>query len=129
MFFFNFTNIMKPLYFLILLASLFFATAKSQTFYDVNTVQEIEISFPQSNWDSIMDVNKNTTEDYLMASWVKINGIQYDSVGVRFKGNSSYNANNKKNPLHISLDEFKKQKRDRFWMRNRPSLGELYYFY
>jgi hypothetical protein len=103
---------MKPLYFLILLASLFFATAKSQTFYDVNTVQEIEISFPQSNWDSIMDVNKNTTEDYLMASWVKINGIQYDSVGVRFKGNSSYNANNKKNPLHISLDEFKKQKHE-----------------
>lgn len=105
---------MKPQYFLILLFSLFFSTAKSQTFYDINVVQDIEISFSQSNWDSIMDVNKSTTEDYLMANWVKINGVQYDSVGVRFKGNSSYNANSSKNPLNISLDEFKKQNYEGF---------------
>jgi hypothetical protein len=105
---------MKQQYFLPLICSLFFVTAKSQTLYDINVVQEIEISFPQSNWDSIMDVNKNSTEDYLMASWVKINGVQYDSVGVRFKGNSSYNANNAKNPLNISLDEFKKQNYEGF---------------
>ncbi len=105
---------MKPQHFLILLFSLFFSTAKSQTFYDINVVQDIEISFPQSNWDSIMDVNKSTTEDYLMANWVKINGVQYDSVGVRFKGNSSYNANSSKNPLNISLDEFKKQNYEGF---------------
>lgn len=109
MFFFNFTNSMKQKYFLAIVFILFFASAKSQTLYDINTVQEIEISFAQPSWDSIMDVLKNSTEDYYMADWVKINGTQYDSVGVRFKGNSSYNASNTKNPLHISLDEYKKQ--------------------
>ena len=34
----------------------------------------------------------------------KINGIQYDSVGVKYKGNSTYNANNAKNPMNIKLD-------------------------
>lgn len=88
---------------------LFFVSAKSQSLYDINTVQDIEINFPSTSWDSIMDVYKNTTGEYYMATWVKINGIQYDSAGVRFKGNSSYNANSTKNPLHISLDEFKTQ--------------------
>ena len=37
-------------------------------------------------------------------SKVIINGITYDSVGVRYKGNSSYNANQVKNPLNIKLD-------------------------
>lgn len=96
--------------FILAIALFFFLScAKSQTLYDINTVQEIEISFPSASWDSIMDVFKNTTEEYYMADWVKINGIQYDSAGVRFKGNSSYNASSNKNPLHISLDEFKDQ--------------------
>jgi spore coat protein CotH len=100
---------MKQKYFLTIASFLFFASAKSQTLYNINTVQEIEISFSQSNWDGLLDTLKSTTEEYLMADWVKINGVQYDSVGVRYKGNSSYNANNAKNPLPISLDEFKKQ--------------------
>ena len=113
-FFFNFTSYMKQKYFLAIAFILFFASAKSQTLYDINTIQDIEINFAQPSWDSILDVLKNSTEDYYMADWVKINGVQYDSVGVRFKGNSSYNANNAKNPLHISLDEFKKQNYEGF---------------
>ena len=44
-----------------------------------------------------------------MASLVKINGVAFDSVGVRYKGNSSYNPSYNKNPLHIELNEFKSQ--------------------
>jgi hypothetical protein len=90
--------------------TLIFAPVKSQNFYDVNTIQEIEIQFSQANWDYILDSLKNSTEDYLMADWVKINGVQYDSAGVKFKGNSSYDSLNAKNPLNISLDKFKSQK-------------------
>ena len=97
---------MKQQYLIIIALCLLFTTAKSQNLYDINTVQEIEINFPSSSWDSILDVLKNTTDGYYMANWVKINGVQYDSAGVRFKGNSSYNVNSNKNPLHISLDEF-----------------------
>ena len=42
-----------------------------------------------------------------MADWVKINGVQFDSVAVKYKGNSSYSATSMKNPIHITLDEYK----------------------
>ena len=38
-------------------------------------------------------------DDRLMAQSVVINGVSFDSAGVRFKGNSSYQPNNIKNPL------------------------------
>ncbi len=82
---------------------------KSQTFYDLNTIQRIEISLSQSNWDYILDTAKAGSDGYLMSVWVKINGVQFDSAGVKYKGNSSYNPNNVKNPLHIELDHFKNQ--------------------
>jgi hypothetical protein len=79
----------------------------AQNFYDVNTIQQIEILFPISNWDYILDTAKMGSDTYTMATWVKINGTQFDSVGVKYKGNSSFNQNNAKNPLHIELDHFK----------------------
>jgi hypothetical protein len=89
--------------------SLFFAafigmTASAQSFYDRATIQTIEIFFGFANWDAQMDALATTTEDYLLADSVRINGVMYDSVGVKYKGNSSYNANNNKNPLHIELN-------------------------
>lgn len=81
----------------------------SQSFYNLNTLQKIEISFYQSNWDYILDTAKAGKDGYLIAKWVKINGVQFDSAGVKFKGNSSYNVNNNKNPFHIELDHVKNQ--------------------
>lgn len=72
--------------------------------YDFNSIQEFEIYFGVSNWDYQMDTAKAGSEGYILADSVIINGITYDSVGVKYKGNSSYNANNNKNPLHIKLD-------------------------
>ncbi len=72
--------------------------------YNVNNIQSFEIYFGFTNWDYQMDTAKAGAEGYIMADSVIINGIAYDSVGVKYKGNSSYNANNNKNPLHIKLD-------------------------
>lgn len=80
--------------------------ARSQDFYDINTIQKIEITFSQSNWDYILDTAKAGTDSYLMAQEVKINGTSFDSVGVKYKGNSSYNATRNKNPFHIEMDHF-----------------------
>jgi spore coat protein CotH len=77
---------------------------QAQDLYDRATVQTIEVFFSQTNWDALMDNLASTTEDYLVADSVRINGVSFDSVGVKYKGNSSYNANNNKNPLHINLD-------------------------
>lgn len=81
--------------------------SNAQTFYDLSTIQTIEIVFAQSNWDALMDAEKAGDENYIMAQSVTINGVMFDSVGVKYKGNSTYNANQVKNPLHIELDTYK----------------------
>ncbi len=87
-----------------------FGTAQSgTTLYDAGTIQKIEIKFAYDNWDYMLDTAKMGEDGYTMAEWVKINGIQYDSVGVKYKGNSSFDASYKKNPWNISLDEYKSQ--------------------
>jgi hypothetical protein len=96
---------MKKTAFLILSVITFqIGNISAQDFYDRSTVQTIEIFFGFASWDSQLDALASTTEDYLLADSVRINGIVFDSVGVKYKGNSSYNANNNKNPIHIELD-------------------------
>lgn len=79
----------------------------SQSFYDLTTIQSINVHMSQSNWDQLLDNAYATTGDYIMADSVTINGVTFDSVGVKYKGNSSYNANQAKNPWHIELDTYK----------------------
>ncbi|MBC7774699.1 MAG: CotH kinase family protein, partial [Phycisphaerae bacterium] len=83
--------------------------ASAQNFYEPATLQEIKVTFFQNNWDTKLDSLKAIDNgDYLLAKSVEINGQLFDSVGVKYKGNSSYNANNNKNPLHIELNYVKK---------------------
>ncbi len=81
----------------------------AQSFYDMSTIQTIEITFAQSNWDQLLDAEKAGNENYIMATSVKINNTTFDSVGVKYKGNSTYKANQTKNPFHIELDTYKNQ--------------------
>ncbi|MCF8247059.1 MAG: CotH kinase family protein [Saprospiraceae bacterium] len=90
--------------------SLFLLTGpiiRAQDFYDLNTIQTIEITFAQSNWDQLLDAAYAGSGDYIMAQSVTINGEVFDSVGVKYKGNSTYAANQVKNPFHIELDTYK----------------------
>lgn len=75
-----------------------------QGFYDINTINTIEITFEESNWDQILDQYAQAGDEERLMGSVTINGVVYDSVGVRYKGNSTYNANQVKNPLNIKLD-------------------------
>lgn len=77
--------------------------------YDLNTIQKIEIFFSQPNWDYMMDTAKHGADGYIHADWVKVNGVHFDTVGVKYKGSSSYDSTRLKNPLHIELDHFKSQ--------------------
>ena len=80
------------------------ASAYAQNFYDVSTIQVISIHFPFSNWDYRLDTAKAGAEGYVVADTVTINNVQFYNCGIKYKGNSSYNANRVKNPLHIKLD-------------------------
>jgi len=100
---------MKKFNSVFILMILFAFMLKAQSLYDINTIQQIRIHFNQSNWDYQLDTAKDGNEDYILAEWVEINGQLFDSVGVKYKGNSSYDPTYMKNPLHISMDEFKEQ--------------------
>ncbi len=79
--------------------------SNAQTFYDLNTIQTIEITFAESNWDALLDTAE-ATDAYIVAQSISINGVTYNNIGVKYKGNSSYNANQVKNPFHIELDTY-----------------------
>jgi hypothetical protein len=87
----------------ITISCIFSFQLSAQNFYDRSTVQIIEVFFGFTNWDSQLDA-ATSTDSYIIADSVRINGVVFDSVGVKYKGNSSYNPNNNKNPLHIELD-------------------------
>ena len=84
----------------------FFLSLKSfsQNVFDLG-VRQIEIFFSQSNWDDSLDIYyANGNGERLIADSILIDGEVDENVGVKYKGNSSYNVNNNKNPLNIKLD-------------------------
>jgi len=76
----------------------------AQDLYDPATVNEIRIVFTQANWDQLLDNLYAAGQEDRLIGTVIINGVTYDSVGVRYKGNSSYSPNRVKNPFNIKLD-------------------------
>lgn len=95
---------MKKLLFLPVILMITSTILKGQGFYDINTINVIELTFRQANWDFILDSLVAAGEEGRLAGSATINGKSFDSVGVRYKGNSSYRANQVKNPLNIKLD-------------------------
>lgn len=78
----------------------------AQSFYDINTIQDIRIYFGFSDWDYRMDTAYAGAGEYIPADSVVVNGALLPNCGVRYKGNSSYDVSRAKNPLHIKLDEY-----------------------
>ena len=80
----------------------------AQDFYALDEIQTIEITFAESNWDQLLD-DAYESGEYILAQRVALNGVVFDSVGVKYKGNSTYNRSQTKNPWHIELDTYKDQ--------------------
>ncbi|HIO67679.1 MAG TPA: hypothetical protein EYN41_05030, partial [Flavobacteriales bacterium] len=76
----------------------------AQSLYSDSSIVEIRIYFTESNWDAILDsLYVDGLEERLMSS-LSIDGMPYDSVGIRYKGYSSVSVNRVKNPFNIKLD-------------------------
>ena len=73
-------------------------------FYSTDTIRDIRITFAQSNWDEILDSLYVAGDKARMQATLFIDGIQYDSIGVRYKGYSSASVDRVKNPLNIKLN-------------------------
>ena len=76
----------------------------AQDFYDINTINTVEISFEQDDWEHILHIFQLLGNDERLTGTATINGVVFDSVGVRYKGNSSYSPHHAKNPFNIKLD-------------------------
>ncbi len=94
---------MKKLLLLSIMLCIGLLSLNAQDFYDPDTVNEIRLYFTQSNWNQILNNLYAAGEERLIGNAI-INGVAYDSVGVRYKGNSSYSANRAKNPFNIKLN-------------------------
>lgn len=74
-------------------------------FYRQDQIREVELAFSQPDWWRRLLNNHATKTDLPATCW--IDGIRYDSVGVRFRGNSSFRYNDsEKKSFNITLDRF-----------------------
>ena len=103
----------KILFTLVLLsfATIFYA----QDLYDIGTIKDVKLTFKQDNWATILDHYKEEGKDKRLKASVVIDGVKYESVGVRHKGNSSYynvrKTGSSKLPFNIKVNHVKKKQR------------------
>jgi hypothetical protein len=88
--------------------------AAAQDFYGPG-VQEIRIDLPFNNWDYKLDSLKQANREARLMGTANVNGTRFDSVGIRYKGNSSYFRSRhdtyRKLPLNVKVDyKIKSQK-------------------
>ena len=76
-------------------------------FYNVNTLQDINITFAQENWEELLD-SLRYNGNGLLLSKVEINGQTYENVGVRYRGSKSFRPGSKRNALHLKLNYINK---------------------
>lgn len=77
----------------------------SQNLYDDATVLDLRIRFAQPDWKEQLQANIPTETD--IPASLTVAGVTYDSVGVRYKGNSSLNVPSDKKPFNISMEAYK----------------------
>jgi len=98
---------MKKLLFtlLIVFPSLVFAQSGKTTrpLFDKKTIGEVRLTFPNKNWVDGLDSMRVYGMGLMNAS-VSIDGQKYDGVGVRFRGDKSYQTGLKRNPFTIKLN-------------------------
>ncbi len=77
---------------------------ETKGFYDEAKNPVIELTFPSDNFISML----NSTREDIIAK-MTVDGVVYDSVGVRIKGLTSRSVEKGKYSFNITVDAFKKQ--------------------
>ncbi len=80
----------------------------SALLFDETVVHEYELSFYIEDWEEALEYNYENGEEYMPARLV-YNGMVWDSIGVRYKGNSSYmmSRGTPKKPLKFKFTEYR----------------------
>ncbi|MBI1228440.1 MAG: hypothetical protein GC192_24610 [Bacteroidetes bacterium] len=72
--------------------------------YNPYHITQIQLKFVEEDWQYPMHYLHSLGNGDRHMGNAKVNGVRFDSVGVRFKGFSSYKQKMQKNPLNIKLD-------------------------
>jgi len=82
------------------------AAAQEPDLYDPTAFRTIELTFAQPDWWDQLRANYDSGDD--IEADLVLDGVTYPTVGVHFKGNSSYEltGGSKKKSFSISLDTF-----------------------
>ena len=80
--------------------------------FDESYLHEIRISFVEQDFQEKLLLNHDNPDTnnripYIIAEII-IDGTHIDSVGIRYKGKSTFGKNRKKNPIKIDFNEFVK---------------------
>jgi len=78
--------------------------AAREDFYDETVLRTLELEFSQSDWWNQLEANYQTKENIIAA--LTADGVTYEGVGVRFRGNTSYMmvGNSQKKSFNIEID-------------------------
>lgn len=92
---------------------LFSQLSGQDIFSSKTVVKDIYLTFYDGNWEEALLQNKLSGEEERILAKIQLNGITYDSVGVRYKGNSSFfnvkKTGAKKFPFNIKIDHIVKK--------------------
>ena len=117
-----------PALFLLAITALSAQTPPPHPAWNRDTVHEIRLRFQQPDfWDQLTKnyLGTEVQAAYLEAS-LEWGPYKFASVGVRFKGNSSYTgARTNKKPFRIKLNEFVKGNTVFGWRANHFRLPEM----
>jgi hypothetical protein len=82
------------------------ATIEAQKAHDIfqeGHIPEIRLTIRQADWARVLDSMKIYGEGMIVGA-AEIDGLKYPNVGIRYRGQTSYSYEGKKNPFLIKLD-------------------------
>ena len=87
--------------------------------FDKDSLRSMYVNFQDSNYHSILADSFFTNPQYRLPATLTLNGTIYDSVGIRYKGNSTFvlpnNNSNPKVPFNIDMN---------YWLAGQKILGK-----
>lgn len=81
----------------------FIRAVQTTGLYDDNLVRTVSLTFPSANWQTQL-ANSRTTGINTLGNVTLENGSSATNVGVRYKGNSSYQMGGTKKSVNIEID-------------------------
>ncbi len=80
-----------------------------ESLYDINTLRTIFLEFENDDWEAELEAFYHTDVDVPVK--MVVDGKEYENVGVRFRGNTSYQmvGTGGKRPLNLSINFVKKK--------------------